>query len=64
MQNNAVIRAAKRIAREEGEVTYPSMVSACPKALVNPSTGEPVDKKAAFTLFREENYDDPNDPDD
>ena len=63
-KKSAVIRAAKRISKEEGEVTYSAMVSACPNAMINPATGEPVDKKALFTLFREEIYDDPNDPDD
>ena len=40
------------------------MVGACPKALLNPSTGELVDKKAVFRVFREEIYDDPKNPDD
>lgn len=63
-KKSAAIRAAKRIQRDEGEVTYSSMIAACPKALINPATGEAVDKKVVFTLFREELYDDPNNPDD
>ena len=55
-KKSAIIRAAKRIAREEGEVTYSAIVSACPSAVINDATGEPVDKKAVFSLFREEIY--------
>ena len=63
-KKTAVISAAKRLTREGREVTYSTMVSECPNALTNPSTGEPVDKKLLFTVFREEIYDDPKNPDD
>ena len=63
-KKTGVIQAAKRLAREGKEVTYPAMVTACPKALINPSTGEPVDKMCVFQVFREEIYDDPNKPED
>jgi|ETNmetMinimDraft_31_1059906.scaffolds.fasta_scaffold07589_1 hypothetical protein len=63
-KKTGVVQAAKKLARDGKEVTYPAMVSACPNALINPSTGEPVDKKCVFTVFREELYDDPDNPED
>lgn len=63
-KKTGVIQAAKKLFREGKEVTYSAMVSACPKALINPSTGEPVDKKCVFQVFREDIYDDPNNPED
>ena len=39
-----------------------SGVAACPKATLNPATGQPVDKNLIYTVFREACYDeDPND---
>ena len=63
-KKGALIQAAKRIKREGGEVTYSAMVSACPAALTNPATGEPVSKKCLYTVFREDIYDNPEDPED
>jgi hypothetical protein len=61
-KKTAIISAAKRMVREKIEVTYPSMCGACPEAMKNPNTGEPVDKKALFTVFREDCHSgDPND---
>ena len=61
-KKNAVIQAAKRIKREDGEVTYSAIVAACPTAVVNPDTGEAVDKKLVYTVFKEDCYaDDPDD---
>ncbi len=44
-KKSAVVSAAKRIKAEGGEPTYPAMAVACPKALINPDTEEPVDKE-------------------
>eukprot|EP00973_Karenia_brevis_P037814 5215766-Karenia_brevis.AAC.1 len=38
------------------------MVSACPAAIANQKTGEPVNKHAVYTVFEERCYDD--DPED
>ncbi len=62
-KKSAVVSAAKRIKAEGGEPTYSAMVAACPKALINPDTEEPVDTKAVFAVFRESCYDeDPSRP--
>ena len=63
-KKSAVVQAAKKLVRDKKEVTYSAMVSACPRALVNPATGEPVDKKCVYNVFREEIYDDSRHPDD
>ena len=61
-KKSAVIQAAKRIKREGGELTYAAVVAAAPTAVLNPDTGEAVDKKLVFTVFREDCYtDDPED---
>ena len=61
-RKSAVIQAAKRIKREGGELTYAAVVAAAPTAVLNPDTGEAVDKKLVFTVFREDCYtDDPED---
>ncbi len=44
-KKSAVVSAAKRLKAEGGEPTYSAMVAACPKALINPDTEEPVNKK-------------------
>ena len=61
-KKSAVIQAAKRIKREGGEVTYAAVVDAAPTATLNPDTGEAVDKKLVFNVFREDCCTD--DPDD
>ena len=58
----AIVSAAKRIKTEGGEPTYAEVVGACPRAALNPKTGEAVDKKLVYTVFREACYDE--DPDD
>ena len=50
---NAVVRAAYRIRDEVGDVTFPLVAAACPKALLNPATGQMVDKARVYTVFRE-----------
>ena len=58
----AVVSAAKRLKAEGTEPTYSVVVAACPKATLNPATGQPVDKSLIYTVFREACYDDdPND---
>ena len=58
----AIVSAAKRLKAEGTEPTYSVVVAACPKATLNPATGQPVDKNLIYTVFREACYDeDPND---
>ena len=63
-RKDSAARTAKKLRRDGGEVTYSAMVSACPNALTNPATGQPVDKKLLFRVFREDIYDDAMNPDD
>jgi hypothetical protein len=49
----AIVSAAKRIKAEGDEPTYSAVVAACPRATLNPSTNEPVDKRLVCTIFRE-----------
>ena len=45
-------------AKEEGlEPTYPLAVARCPKAVLNPATNEPVDKKIVYSIFKTMCYD-------
>jgi len=61
-KKSAIVAAAKRIKREDGEPTYSAIVAACPQATLNPNTGEAVDPKLIYTVFREACYDeDPSD---
>ena len=60
----AVVSAATRLKAEGEEPTYSAVVAACPKAALNPSTSEPVDKKLLYTVFRESCYDDEAHPED
>ena len=39
----AVVSAAKRLRSEGNELTYSAVLAACPKAVLTPNTGEPVD---------------------
>ena len=39
------------------EPTYPLVVARCPEAVRNPETGEPVDKKAVYEIFRTSCFD-------
>ena len=59
-----VARSAMAMAQRGEEPTYPALVAANPKALLNPATGEPVDKKIVYDILRAECYDDDDDPDD
>ena len=56
-------RSAMAMAQRGEEPTYPALVAANPKALLNPATGEPVDKKNVYDILRAECYDDDDDPD-
>ena len=46
------------------EPTYPALVAANPKALMNPTTNKPVAKNAVYTILRKRCYDDVDDPGD
>ena len=54
----AIVSAAKRIKAAGDEPTYGAVVAACPRATLNPSTNEPVDKSLVYAVFREYCYDD------
>ena len=53
----AIASSAKAQKTSGGEPTYASILAACPAASVNPATGEPVNKKAVYTVLRELCYD-------
>ena len=58
---SGVCRAAKAIKANRGEVTYGGVCANAAKAVINPDTGEPVDKRAVYVCLRERCYD--KDPD-
>ena len=61
-KKSAIVQAAKKLKREGTDITYPEIVAAAPSAILNPETGEPVDKKLVYRLFREDCHgDDPED---
>ena len=62
-QVTAIASAAKRMKAEGTEPTYGGVVAACPRATRNPATGEPVDKKLVYTVFREVCYDEDDETD-
>ena len=49
----AIVSAAKRLKAEGEEPTYPAILAARPRATLNPSTNEPVDKHLVYAVFRE-----------
>ena len=44
-KKSAIVQAAKKLKREGTAITYPEIIAAAPSAILNPETGEPVDKK-------------------
>lgn len=64
-QNQAVVaRSAMAMKGRGEEPTYAKMVAACPEALRNPKTREPVGKKRVYEIMKSQCYDDPENPDD
>ena len=61
-KQTAIVSAAKRLKSEGQEPTYAALIAACPQATLNPKTGQQIDKKCVFTVFRECCFDD--NPDD
>ena len=53
----AIASAAKRLKSEGIEPTYAAVVAACPRAVINPGTQEPVHKSLVYRVFRECCYD-------
>jgi hypothetical protein len=53
----ALCQAAKAIKSRGGEVTYAGLCGAAPTAVLNPETGEAVDKQAVYTCIEEGCYD-------
>ena len=56
-KQTAIVAAAKRLKKQGEEPTYAAIVAACPTAVLNPDTEQPVDKKAVYTVFREACFD-------
>ncbi|CAK0801209.1 unnamed protein product [Prorocentrum cordatum] len=56
-KQTAIVAAAKRLKKQGEEPTYAAIAAACPTAALNPDTGQPVDKKAVYTVFREACFD-------
>ena len=57
-------RSLMAFKRKGGEPTYSVAIATNPNASRNPGTGEPVNKKAVYTVMRERCYDDDEQPDD
>ena len=52
-----IVNACKRLRAEGDDATYSTVVARAKKATLNPNTGEPVDKKQLYRVFRERCYD-------
>ena len=50
-------RCAEALKKGHLEPTYPLILARCPNATRNPATGEPVDKRAVYEVFRTQCYD-------
>lgn len=63
-QNRASIARSMMALKEHGaEPTYALACGSCPQAVINPSTGKPVDKKRIYDVMRESCYDEvPEEP--
>ena len=60
---HAIAAAAMKMKERKIEPTYKQILSTCPRAVLNPGTKKPVDKKRVYDVFRERCYDDdPNVP--
>ena len=57
----AIVSAAKRLKAAGEEPTYSAVIAACPKATMNPSTQEPVDKTLVYTVDGDHDAGDEND---
>ena len=53
----SIKRSAEAIKESGLEPTYPLILARCPNATRNPDTGEPVDKRAVYDVFRTLCYD-------
>ena len=63
--NEAVLaRSLMAYKRNGGEPTYAVAIALNPNATRNPDTGEPVNKKAVYTVMGERCYDDAENPED
>lgn len=63
--NQSVAARSAMSMKERGqEPTYADLVAACPNALLNPDTGNPVGKKRVYAIMRGQCFDDPDDPED
>ena len=63
--NEAIVaRSLMAYKRAGGEPTYPVAIAHNPNATRNHATGEPVNKKAVYTIMEERCYDDDENPED
>ena len=64
-QNQQVVaRSAMAMKARGEEPTYPALIAANPRALLNPQTGNPVGKKRVYAIMESLCFDDPENPDD
>ena len=61
LAKGVIKRSAEAILRRGGEPTYRGVCGACPEAVRNPETKNPVDKKRVYAVFRELCKDDGSD---
>ena len=54
---HSIKRSAEAMKAEGLEPTYGLVCARCPNAVRNPETGEPVDKKVVYNVFRSDCYD-------
>ena len=59
----AIANCARSKKARGGDPTYGQVCGSCKDAVINPDTGNPVDKRAVYVVFKERCYDDPEDPD-
>ena len=57
-QRATLARCAMSMKEKGEEPTYGTVVAKCPKAALNPKTGEPFSKSTVYAVFREDCYDD------
>ena len=57
LARSVIARSAMAYKENDGEPTADVLFSRCPKATINPETGEQVDKKAVYQVMKTECYD-------
>jgi hypothetical protein len=62
VKRRAIAQSAMALKNNGSEPTYALVLAQCPRAALNPATGEPVGKKRIYDIMREDCYD--GDPED